>query len=357
MRVRKNDTGQLSADADSVTYGDAITATAVLPMDATATSVSFSVNGGAAQVVEVDENGAASISFNTASFEGLVVGQNIVGASYVQEDGNGGTTTVTATATFQMEPYTVLAISSVEITKTYDGTAAAPEDFSLALWDVVPGDEGKVGIAAGVAAAFDVADAGERTLLVEQGSVKLAGERAGFYKLESDPSMYEFAGTIEQALPALPEGSSVMAVGSLVAGDTLDKATLSGSFVSPVTGAAVVGTLAWDAPGTVLAAGENQQFAWTFTPDDANYGTVHGTAAVTVAEKADSGGSGGSGDSGGGGGSGTGTGGSGGKDAASGATLAQTGDGLQAPILGAALLACAAASALTAAALRRRTNR
>ena len=98
MRVRKNDTGQLSADADSVTYGDAITATAVLPMDATATSVSFSVNGGAAQVVEADENGAASISFNTASFEGLVVGQNIVGASYVQEDGNGGTTTVTATA-------------------------------------------------------------------------------------------------------------------------------------------------------------------------------------------------------------------------------------------------------------------
>jgi hypothetical protein len=70
-------------------------------------------------------------------------------------------------------------------------------------------------------------------------------------------------------------------------GQTLADSELSGTFkVSADDGTAVAGTLAWDAPTTIVS--ETGEFAWTFTPTDRlTYNVVKGFVSVEVVHPQD----------------------------------------------------------------------
>ena len=92
---------------------------------------------------------------------------------------------------------------------------------------------------------------------------------------------------INQAIDTLlmkitPVVDTAIEATAVTVGETLADSTLSGSFkVSEVDATEVPGTLAWDAPTTVVNATGN--FEWTFTPTDTTiYNVVTGTVSVTA---------------------------------------------------------------------------
>ena len=81
--------------------------------------------------------------------------------------------------------------------------------------------------------------------------------------------------------PVTPTIAAAPMATAITEGQALSASTLSGGSVTGVGGAAVSGNFAFTTPAAVPAVGTANQSV-TFTPSDANYGTVVGAASVTV---------------------------------------------------------------------------
>lgn len=93
-------------------------------------------------------------------------------------------------------------------------------------------------------------------------------------------------GAIVTSIPkTTPVASTPIAASSIIIGQPLSAAALSGGFKDSITNLQVWGTLTWDNPTMVLV--NSGEYNWTFTPTNtASYNVVKGTTLVYVLPKA-----------------------------------------------------------------------
>ena len=171
VSIEKDDT-DVSGGTVKVTYGNVAPAFSCEAAQK-GTNGSFTWSSSNPDVAEVDENSGA------VSIKGA--GETRITAAYTSDEYFG---TASVTLSVGKKPVTIIGVSAED--KEYDGTAAMKLSGSPWISRLAAGDEGKVHIASGTAAASD-ANAGEEKTVSFSGFA-LSGEAAGNYTLSGQPA-------------------------------------------------------------------------------------------------------------------------------------------------------------------------
>ncbi len=175
----------VSADNQTVTYGDDVTITAKVEKSATNgialmanydNKVTFKLGDTVLGEAEV-KNGEATLTIPATRANGFAIGDNTV---ILQYNGSGELEHSSRTVTVNVTPKPLNATIAGTTTKTYDGTVSADDlGLKLELSGVVDGDT----VGASAEFAFDSAAAGNRTISAENAA--LTGEHVDYYELST----------------------------------------------------------------------------------------------------------------------------------------------------------------------------
>jgi glycosidase len=269
-----------SPSALSSTYGSASANTSfTLSGSDVHGGVSISAPSGFQVSTNASSGFAGSITLNNTGTIGAttiyvrLAGNSAVG-SYsgnvtISSPGGNSTTVAVPSSTVSAKALTVTGATASN--RAYDGTTTVAVSGGELVGVVGADDVSLGGTATGATANANV---GTNKAVTVSGYT-ISGGSSGNYTL-TQPT--DVTVTITTATPTISTAPTATAI---TEGQALSASTLIGGSATGVGGAAVSGEFAFTSPNTVPAVGTANQSV-TFTPSDANYGTVSGLASVTV---------------------------------------------------------------------------